>query len=63
MTGRRSRKTQEVVITREMIDAGVRELVMDSEAVRSALVWDVVVAVLEAGGYTASEDGGDFAEA
>ena len=44
-----------IEITPEMIEAGVRELVMDSEAVRSDLVWDVVVAVLEAGGYEACE--------
>jgi hypothetical protein len=52
VTGRHSNSIE---ITPEMIAAGERELVFDSELIRSAVVWDIVSAVLEAGGYEVSE--------
>lgn len=50
-TGRRS----EIEITPEMIEAGTKEVIFDSESPRSAIVWDLVTAVLEAGGYDVVE--------
>lgn len=59
MTGRRPKKARKVVtLTPEMIEAGERELIFDSELIRSAVVFDVVTAVLEAGGFTVTEDSG-----
>ena len=50
-TGRR------IEITREMVAAGERELVFDSELIRSAVVFDILAAALEAGGYQVIDAG------
>lgn len=45
-TGRRT-----IEVTEEMIAAGAREDVFDSELVREHLVYDIIVSALLAGGY------------
>jgi hypothetical protein len=51
-TGRHS---EPIEITPEMIAAGARELVFDSELIRADVTEDILRAALEAGGYTVSE--------
>jgi hypothetical protein len=52
-TGRRSSKR--VIVTPAMIDAGVRNLVFGDLTDDRDVVWNVLVAVLEAGAYEVEE--------
>lgn len=54
------RRTAEVIeITPEMIAAGAREDLFDSELIREHLVYDILVSALNAGGYEVVEVAGD----
>lgn len=46
----------EIVITPDMIEAGCKKLVFDSALVRSEVVFDILFAALNAGGYKLSEE-------
>jgi hypothetical protein len=54
VTGRRddeAKEADEIEVTPEMIEAGAKELVFDSELIRVDVAKDIIVAALEAGGF------------